>query len=73
MIAPRHEFGIAIHHEVRIVACEKQLSLLLCSPDLLDDFQHDRVVEIFFRLVDNQRWSALIQQRCQESSGLLSR
>jgi Domain of unknown function (DUF3387) len=60
MIAPRHKFGVAIHHEVRIVASEQELPFLFCSPDLLDDFQHDRIIEILLRLVDNQGRPALI-------------
>lgn len=46
VIAPSDQLGIAIHNEVRIVACEYELAFLLRTPDLLDDIQHHRIVKV---------------------------
>ena len=51
VVAPSNKLRVAIHHKVRIVTREDQLSLLFRLPNSFNDFQHHRVVQVFFRLM----------------------
>ena len=72
VVAPCHQFGIAVDDQISVVTDEDNLSLLLGLPELFYDFLHDRIVEVFFRLVDKERWPGLVQERLEQGRGLLS-
>jgi hypothetical protein len=62
VVAPRNKLCVAVYDEIRVVAGEYELSLLLRPSDLLHDFEHHRIVEVLLGLVDDQRWADLIQK-----------
>jgi hypothetical protein len=49
VIALGNELRVTVHDKVCIVAREYELSLLFRLPDLRDDLQHNRIVEVLFR------------------------
>jgi hypothetical protein len=53
------------------VAGEDDLPPLLRPPDLGDDLQHNRIVELFFVLIGDERERALREQRLQQDRRLL--
>ena len=44
VVAPGNEFCVAVHDQIRVVACEDELAFLFRLPDPLDDFQHYGVI-----------------------------
>jgi hypothetical protein len=72
VVASDHELCVPVDHKIRIMACEDQLPFPLGYPQLLDDSQDHFVVEVILRLVNDERWSWLVQESVQESRGLLA-
>ena len=49
------KFGRTVDNNVRVVTCEYQLPLLLCSMKFVGQLRDDLVVQIAFRLINFRR------------------
>ena len=51
VITPRDQLRVAVDDQVCVVADEHDLPLLFGLPELLNDFLHNRIVEVLFGLI----------------------
>ena len=65
ILTPRNKLGIPIHNQIGIVANKYELSAPLGRPNLFHDFLHNRVIKVFFQLINQERWPNLVQERAQ--------
>lgn len=67
------EFGIPVYHNVGIMRHDDKLTSNFILMDMFDDkVINQRIIQIVFRLIDNQRFVAMAQQegenRCSFSA-----